>query len=124
MAERAEESKQALKEVQKQAKGSEGVSLVAVAHSMVDMTRLQESRIEEDMDRYIEFTYQVWDGEKSEAVAIRAMALYLKDTKGLSHHDKVLNQYFDKAEKKIKKEKTLEPEPDGVRVRFQACISL
>ena len=49
VAERAEESKQALKEVQKQAKGSEGASLVAVAQSMVDMTRLQESRIEEVM---------------------------------------------------------------------------
>ena len=48
------------------------------------------------------------DGEKSEAIAVRAMALYLKDTKGLSHHDKVTNQYFDKAEKKIKKEQTLE----------------
>ena len=32
----------------------------------------------------------------------------MKDTKGLSHHDKVLNQYFDKAKKKIKTEKTLE----------------
>ena len=49
VAERAEESKQALKGVQKQAKGSEGASLVAVAQSMVDMTRLQESRIEEVM---------------------------------------------------------------------------
>jgi hypothetical protein len=72
------------------------------------MTRLQESRIEEDMDRYMEFSFQVRDGEKSEAIAVRAMALYLKDTKGLSHHDKVTNQYFDKAEKKLKKEKTLE----------------
>ena len=75
---------------------------------MVDMTRLQESRIKEDMDRYMEFSFQVRDGQKSEAIAVRAMALYLKDTRGLSHHDKVTNQYFDKAEKKIKKEKTLE----------------
>ena len=48
------------------------------------------------------------DGEKSGAIAVRAMAMYLKDTKGLSHHYKVTNQYFDKAEKKLKKEKTLE----------------
>ena len=75
---------------------------MAVAQSMVDMTRLQESRIEEDMDRYMQFTYQVRGGEKSEAIAVRAIALYLKDTKGLSHHDnfdKVSNQCFDKAEK-------------------------
>ena len=96
------------KEVKKQAKGSDGAALVAVAQSMVDMARLQESWIEEYMDRYMQFTYQVRDGEKSEAIAIRAMALYLKVTKGLSHHDKVSNKYFYKAEKKIKKEKTLE----------------
>ena len=74
---------------------------MAVAQSTVVMTQLQESRIEQDMDRYMEFTYQVRDGEKSEAVAIRAMALYLKDTKGLSHHDKISNQYFDKAERSV-----------------------
>ena len=47
VAERAEESIQTLKEVKKQAKGNEGSAMVAVAQSMVDMTRLQESRIEE-----------------------------------------------------------------------------
>ena len=75
VAERAEESKQALKEVKKQAKGSEGASLVALSQSMVGMARLQESRIEEDMARYMQFTYQVRDGEKSKAIAVRAMAL-------------------------------------------------
>ena len=104
VAERAEEAKQALKEVQKQAKGIEGSTLVAVAQSMVDM---QEARIEEDTDRCMEFSYQVRDGEKSEAIAVRDMALYLTDTKGLSHHDKISNQYFDKADKKIQKEETL-----------------
>ena len=94
--------------MKKQAKGTEGAALVSVAESMVDMTRLQEARIEEDMDRYMEFSFQVRDWEKYEAIAVRAMALYLKDTKGLSHHDKVSNRYFDKAEKKIKKENTLE----------------
>ena len=37
VAERAEESIQTLKEVKKQAKGSEGAALVAVAQSMVDI---------------------------------------------------------------------------------------
>ena len=79
VAERTGESIQALKEVKTQAKGSDGASLVAVAQLMVGTTRLQESRIEEDMDSYMQFTYQVRDGEDSGAIADRAMALYLKD---------------------------------------------
>ena len=50
VAERAKEAKQTLKELEKQTVGGDGSTLV-------DMVRLQESRIEEDMSRYMDVSY-------------------------------------------------------------------
>ena len=72
-AERLEEAKIAYGTMVEQTKGSKkGTALVAVAQAMVSTTMLQAQKIEEDMDRYMEFSSNVCDG-MSRPVLYRAM---------------------------------------------------
>ena len=74
---------------------------------MVSTTMLQAQKIEEDMVRYMKFSSNVRDSMAS-PVVYRAMEEHLEDARGLTQQQKVSKKYVDLAEKKIKKEKTLD----------------